>query len=243
MNNEERELINQFFNRVGSGGASARPGSVPSSTNLPPIDPEADQFIHENFKKYPEAAYRVTQMAVVQEAALVEAQNRIRQLEWEVHQARQQMQQLQTQRPQQQNSSGGFFSNLFGNNRQQPQQPQQNMPPGWGGAPNNPSFQGQPQNNPYGNNRYAPPPQMGYPTGYQQGMFNRGGNGFLGGALATAAGVAGGMMMGNALTGLFSGGHHVMGDVTGAATGAGASDPFSDPFAGSGAAVDPNFDA
>jgi hypothetical protein len=61
------------------------------------------------------------------------------------------------------------------------------------------------------NNRVAPmppPPQpiqppMGYSPGMMQG---RGGSGFLGSALTTAAGVAGGMVLGNALMGMFSGG-------------------------------------
>ncbi len=48
-----------------------------------------------------------------------------------------------------------------------------------------------------------PPPQ--YPPNYQQGMFQqRGGSGFLGSALTTAAGVAGGVVAGNALMSLFS---------------------------------------
>jgi hypothetical protein len=41
-------------------------------------------------------------------------------------------------------------------------------------------------------------------------MFQRSGSGFLGSALTTAAGVAGGMVAGNALMDLFSG-HHGMG--------------------------------
>ncbi len=44
---------------------------------------------------------------------------------------------------------------------------------------------------------YQPPPQ--YPPNYQPGLFQRQGSGFLGSALTTAAGVAGGMVIGNAL--------------------------------------------
>jgi hypothetical protein len=50
------------------------------------------------------------------------------------------------------------------------------------------------------------PPQ--YAPGYQPGMFQRSGSGFLGSALTTAAGVAGGMVAANALTSLFSGSGH-----------------------------------
>ena len=42
-------------------------------------------------------------------------------------------------------------------------------------------------------------------------MFQQRGSGFLGSALTTAAGVAGGMVAGNALMNLFSGGHPGMG--------------------------------
>ena len=54
----------------------------------------------------------------------------------------------------------------------------------------------------------APPPPPQYAPGYQPGMFQqRPGGGFLGSALTTAAGVAGGLVVGNALMGMFSG-HH-----------------------------------
>ena len=54
---------------------------------LPPIDPEADRLIADLFARNPEARYRITQMAFVQEHALVEAQNRIHRLQWELQQA------------------------------------------------------------------------------------------------------------------------------------------------------------
>lgn len=89
MTNEERDLIEKFMARVG-GAAQNGFGSVPASQpNLPAIDPQADQFIAQEFQKYPEARYRVTQMAVVQEAALVQAQNRIQQLQFQLQQAQQ----------------------------------------------------------------------------------------------------------------------------------------------------------
>jgi len=50
----------------------------------------------------------------------------------------------------------------------------------------------------------APPPQPAYAPGYQPGMFQRGGSGFLGSALSTAAGVAGGVVAGNMLMNLLS---------------------------------------
>nr|WP_281641441.1 DUF2076 family protein [Acetobacter orientalis] len=118
MNNEERDLISKFVARVG-GAQQGGFGSVPSTRpSLPPIDPEADQFIAQQFQQYPEARYRITQMAVVQEAALVEAQNRIQQLQFQLQQAQQAAQQAQ----QQQKSGSGFLGGLFGGGQQRPQQ-------------------------------------------------------------------------------------------------------------------------
>jgi hypothetical protein len=214
MTNEERDIITQFIARVG-GAQAAQPsfgGSVPVTTTqaLPPVDPEADRFIADLFNRYPEARYRITQLAFVQEHALAEAQNRLQRMEWEVQQARQQAQQA-PQQQQPSGSGGGFFSGLFGGGSRpagpppQPQQAapvwnqgaqqgyQQAPPPGYQQAP--PGYQ------------QAPPPPQQYAPSYQPGMFQRSGSGFLGSALTTAAGVAGGLVAGNALMSLFSGNH------------------------------------
>jgi hypothetical protein len=173
MTPEERDIIGRFIARVGGGAHSAGfSGSVPATTaQLPPIDPEADRFIADQFNVVPEARYRLTQMAFVQEAALTEAQNRIKRLEYELNQLRAQAQ----AQPQ----SKGLFGGLFG-----------------GGQPQQPSYQPQ----------YAPPPQPAYaPGGYQPGMFQQGGgSGFLGSALRTAAGVAGGVLAADAISSMFS---------------------------------------
>lgn len=234
MNDQERDLISKFIARVGGGGQQGGFGSVPATNpSLPPIDPEADRFIAENFQKYPEARYRITQMAVVQEAALVEAQNRIRELQFQLQQAQQALQQAQ----QSKGSSGGFLGGLFGGGQQRAQAA---PPPGWGGQ------QGYPQQ----------PQMQPLPPGFQPGMFRQGGTGFLGSALTTAAGVAGGMMAANALEGLFSDHHGVGGEAAGG-WGAGAPDTtvvnnyygdnagagVADPFAGAGTTADSNFDA
>ncbi len=198
MTNEERDLITRFIQRVGGAPASTG-GSVPATTPaLPPIDREADALIADLFTRYPEARYRLTQTAFVQEHALVEAQNQINQLQWQVQQLRQAAPQSGAPSPwgaagqqsaqpaQPQPAQQGMFGRLFGGSSPPPQpQPQYQQPQ-------------QPQ--------YAPPPPQ-YPPNYQPGMFQRQGSGFLGSALTTAAGVAGGMVAGNALMNLFSGGH------------------------------------
>jgi len=199
MTNEERDLIQGFVQRACGGPPALTAGSVPATTSpsLPPIDREADALIGDLFTRYPDARYRITQMAFIQEHALAEAQNQISQLQWQIQNLRQQ----QAAAPPPQTSpwgaaaaapaasSGGLFGGLFGGRAQAappPPQPQYAPPP-------------QPQ--------YMPPPQPQYAPGYQPGMFQQRGSGFLGSALTTAAGVAGGMVAGNALMNLFSGNH------------------------------------
>ena len=107
MTNEERDIITRFIERVGgaqgSGFGSAPGAAAPA---LPPIDRDADALIGELFSKYPEARYRLTQTAFVQEHALAEAQNRIQRLDAALQQAQ--------QAAQAQPKSGGFLSGLFG---------------------------------------------------------------------------------------------------------------------------------
>ena len=217
MTNEERDLISQFIARVSGAQTPAQPafgGSVPATTTqaLPPVDPEADRLIGDMFNRYPAARYRMTQLAFVQEHALAEAQNRIQRLEWELQQAQQAAQQAQEQ---QRNggASGGFFSNLFGGGSRSAPPPQGGPGPAWNQrGPQQGYQQGGPQQG-YAPNyqQGGPPPQ--YAPSYQPGMFQRSGSGFLGSALTTAAGVAGGLVAGNALMGLFSGSHGLGGGV------------------------------
>lgn len=88
----------------------------------------------------------------------------------------------QAQQPQQ--NSGGFLSGLFGGgSRSQPQPVQQPAQSAWGNAP------AQPQQQP----------------AYAQAPAPAAGRGFLGGALQTAVGVAGGVVMADMLTSMF---HH-----------------------------------
>src|SRR3984885_7743610 len=136
MTNEERDIITQFIARV--GGASQQPGvpvgSVPATQPaLPAIDREADAYIGQAFTQYPEARYRITQLAFVQEHALVEAQNRIQRLEWELQQAQQAAQQAQQSAAKP--AGGGFFGGLFGSSASRPQAapPPPQGDPRWGG--------------------------------------------------------------------------------------------------------------
>lgn len=186
MNDEERRIITAFVERISGAqqGGAGLGGSVPSTQQrppLPPIDPEADRLIADLFQRYPEARYRITQFAFVTEAALIQAQNRIQELEWELENARRQAQHAQAA-PE---ARGGFLGGLFGG------RPAAVAPPPMPPRP-------QPLRPPPG----AATPQMLQQAGTGPG---RSGPGFLAGALTTAAGVAGGMVLGNALLGMFSG--------------------------------------
>jgi hypothetical protein len=188
MTNEERDIITHFIERVSGAAPAAQAGSVPAggAAALPPIDKEADALIAELFAKYPDAKYRLTQTAFVQEHAMMEAQKRIQSLEAELQQARAQQPQGMADAP----KSGGFLSGLFGG-ASRPAAPA--PAPVWN--------QGQQPQQSYAQPQYAPPP----PPQYAPQMMQQGGSGFLGSALRTAAGVAGGVVAGNLLMDAFSG--------------------------------------
>ncbi|MEI6161929.1 MAG: DUF2076 family protein, partial [Roseococcus sp.] len=173
------------------GSRVPQTGAAQPAPNLPPVEPAADAYIAELFQKYPEARFRLTQTAFVQEHALVAAQNRIQELEWELE--------AQTRQAQ---------------------------------AANNRGFMG------FGGSRPAPMPPRPQPMQAPGGMIpQRQGSGFLGTALMTAAGVAGGLVLGNMLMNAFSGGGAAQ-----AATGGGAfgqeavptSSAWTDPGASAG---------
>jgi hypothetical protein len=208
MTDEERRIITEYVQRVsgahaasaGASGLWGGRGSVPQSQPpLPPVDRDADALIADLFNRHPEARYRITQTAFVQEHALVQAQNRIQELEWELENAHRQAQASQQSR-------GGLFGGMFGGGAQRP------VP-------------------------MAPRPQpIAPPGGYNPAMMQQGrsGPGFLATAAMTAAGVAGGLVLGNMLMSAFSGGGAAQ-----AATGGGfgqeavptAASPWSDPGA------------
>ncbi|HJS88326.1 MAG TPA: DUF2076 domain-containing protein [Acetobacteraceae bacterium] len=225
MTNEERDIIAKFIARVAGAapqqGAWGSGASVPATQpQLPPVDPEADRFIAEQFQAYPAARYRITQLAFVQEQALVEAQNRLRRMEWEVQQAQQAAQQSGGQR-----QGGGFFSNLFGGGNRSSAPPRGGP---WGGQAPGQGY------------AYSAPPPPQYPPGYQPGLFQRaGGSGFLGSALTTAAGVAGGMLAADAIRDLFSP-HHGLGGGMGEGAFLGGGVPADPGYVDQGTWTDPN---
>lgn len=222
MSPEERDIISRFVQRV-AGAPSI--GSVPATNAapLPPVDPEADRHLEMLFEQNPTARYRMTQFAFGQEQALQGAAQQIQALQQRVAALEQSQPATGQQGPGAPPGQGGFFSRIFGGGQQNP-----------GGSQQPPYAQPyQQQQQPYGQQPYGQPgyaqqqpgfggPQPGYGQGYApQGMAQRGGSGFLGSALTTAAGVAGGMLAFNAIEGLFSNRGAEL-----AATGAGAGGGF-----------------
>lgn len=141
-------------------------------------DAEAERLIQECIAKQPTAPYYMAQAMLVQEAA-------IKRLNDQVNALQQQVTQLQSQ-PRQ--SSGGFLAGLFGGGSEtRPASASNSGSQPIPGAANyaNSNY----ANNGYANNSYAAAP-------------SRSGS-FLSGALQTAAGVAGGVVIADMLTGMF----------------------------------------
>jgi hypothetical protein len=175
MNSEEQSLIDGLFARLRDAEAQTAPR-----------DADAQAQIDKHLVQQPAAPYYMAQAMLIQEAAIKRLDLRIKELE--AQQAR-----AQEQRP----SSGGFLAGLFGGGQsqeQRPAQPQQ-RPDGWGQT----RFS-QPAG---GNAAYASNPNDFRPA--QPAQAAPQGGGFLRGALQTAAGVAGGVMVADLLTSMF---HH-----------------------------------
>ena len=150
-------------------------------------DGEAEALIRQSVQQNPDAAYMLVQSVLVQEHALQQADARIRDLE-------QQLQDAQTQQ-RAPAASGGFLGGLFGGGNTAAPRPQVNrgsVPP-VGGARSGPM--GAPARGPGGQ-----PLQAG--AQQQPG----GGGSFLQSAMATAAGVAGGMLLANGISSMLGGG-------------------------------------
>lgn len=178
MTPQERDVIAGIFDRL-KHVANA------------PRDPEAEKFIAQQLQQQPHAPYAMAQSIFAQEQAVTALVQQVEQLQAQVQQLQQQTQQA----PQ----GGGFLSSLFGGGRPQPAaQPQPGRAPFQRGpVPGMPMQGGMQPGMPHAGMQQAGP------WGQQP---QRQGMGFMGTAMATAAGVAGGMMAANALSGLFAGG-------------------------------------
>lgn len=176
MTPDERQLIDDLFDRMSRFGA-------------PEKDRDAATLIDRNVRAMPDAPYMLVQSVLVQEHALQQADERIRDLEAQVR---------DLERGQAQPSSGGsFLGGLFGGSRPAPnQEPRPSTSvPAMGSRPGEP-LQPAPGWQARGPANDPGPPQQA-PAG----------GGFLRSAMTTAAGVAGGMLLADSIRGMMGGGH------------------------------------
>ncbi|OWV76682.1 ABC transporter substrate-binding protein [Rhizobium sp. R339] len=183
MSPEERQLLTALFDRVRTAEATPR-------------DREAEALIDQATRTQPSATYYLAQAVIVQEKGLEAAANHIKELEEYVRQL-----EAGSSDHRQAEQGGGFLSSIFGNTQTQQPAP---VP----SSPANPGPWGQPRA--YEEPRYdSNARQTQQPSGpwSQQAYAPSAGGSFLRGALGTAAGVAGGMLLANSLSGIF--GNHM----------------------------------
>ncbi|WP_083269842.1 DUF2076 domain-containing protein [Bosea vaviloviae] len=192
MTPQERDVIAGIFDRLKQAANQPR-------------DPEAERFISDRLREQPYAPYAMAQAVYVQEQALTNLQAQVEDLQA-------QMRDLQNRQAEAPPQSGGFLSGIFGSGTKPPDASQRPgsvpaFPQSGAGQPSSP------WNSPQPNAMQAAPMQPGMQPqqpgpwagqGAQQPPAARGG-GFMASALTTAAGVAGGMMLGNVLTNAFGG--------------------------------------
>ncbi|MDH1584375.1 DUF2076 domain-containing protein [Pseudomonas sichuanensis] len=181
MNTEEQTLIDGLFGRLKQAEDPAQPR-----------DAQAQACIEQHLRQQPAAPYYMAQAILVQEAAIKRLDEQNKQLEAELKQARAQ---AEASRSSAGNGGGGFLSSIFGGGARSPE-PQRSV------APPPPSAGGWREPAPQA---YAPPqPQQGF--GAAPAPARSGTSSFLGGAMQTAAGVAGGVLLAQGISSLFN--HH-----------------------------------
>lgn len=186
MNHEEQTLIDGLFGRLKQAESEGAPR-----------DAQAQARIAEHVQQQPSAPYYMAQAILVQEAALKRLDEQNRQLQADLNQARAQ---VAATAP----SSGGFLSSIFGGGARQPEpQPQRAAQPAPAPATSGGGWR-EPASG-FGGPGVAPQ-QQGFNAAPQAAPARGGASSFLGGALQTAAGVAGGVMLAQGISSLF--GHH-----------------------------------
>src|SRR5471030_2333653 len=179
MQSEEQRLIEGLFSRLQQAESATEPR-----------DAEAERVIQACVSKQPSAPYYMAQAMIIQEAALTK-------LNQQVQAQQQQIAQLQEQAKNARPQSTGFLGLFRGGRAASQAQP----------APQN-NAGSQPIPGTSGWDTRNAPPQQGYQQQpYQQQAAPQQAApqqpGFLGSALRTAAGVAGGVVLAEMLTGMF----------------------------------------
>ncbi|UZE17237.1 DUF2076 domain-containing protein [Pseudomonas sp. B21-054] len=186
MNSEEQTLIDGLFSRL----QQAEKDSAPR-------DAQAEARIKEHMTSQPAAGYFMAQAILVQEAAIKRLDEQNKQLAQQVEQLQAELQQARN--PASASSGGGgFLSSIFGGGTRDSRPASAPSAPASGGGgwrePARPAF-----NAPAQQGFGAPPGNYGAPQQQQAPAASS----FLGGALKTAAGVAGGVMLAQGISSLF----------------------------------------
>lgn len=186
MTPDERQMIADLFERMRSFGPVDK-------------DRDADAFIGQLIRQTPDATYKLVQSVLVQENTIEETGYRVQELEEQVRQLEEQLQQQQAPSPR----SGGSF---LGGARAA------------AGRPVSGSVPVTNRSSGFGQASAAPPPTSPWGQqagGYQQQPMQQApmqpqaparGGGFFRSAMATAAGVAGGIFAANAIKDMMGGG-------------------------------------
>jgi hypothetical protein len=179
MTPEERQLISGLFDRM-------------RGFTLADKDGEAEALINQQVADLRDAPYMLVQSVLVQEHALQQADARIRELEAQVRE-------LQTAAEPQPVGSGSFLGGLFGGRpAAEPARSAATSVPAIGARATPSVYDGRQGWTPQG-----PGQQPGGP--FAQAAQQPGGGGFLRSAMATAAGVAGGMLVAGAISNMLGG--------------------------------------
>jgi len=181
MHSEEQTLIDGLFSRLQQ-----------AETDSAPRDAQAEARIKEHMARQPAVGYYMAQSILVQEHALqsLDAQNK--QQAQQIQQLQDELQRAKATQPAPA-SGGGFLSSIFGGGGSRDAQPAPSNSGGGWREPTRPSFGGQSA------------PQQNYQQPQQPPAAAPMGSGFLGGAMKTAAGVAGGVLLAEGISSLF---HH-----------------------------------
>ena len=190
MTPDERQLLSGLFDRIKGAATQQR-------------DRAAETFIADAVRSQPYAPYLLSQTVIVQEQALRAANDKLQELEAKVKT----LESGQGQAGQDSGFLGGLGRAIFGG----------------GPSPARPA----PQDAGYAQRGgYEPPPQYGQAAPMAGGMQQGGpwgqpaaapgqGGSFLKGALGAAAGVAGGVLLANSISGLFHGSNNPFGIASG----------------------------
>ncbi|WP_306227448.1 DUF2076 domain-containing protein [Bosea beijingensis] len=183
MTPQERDVIAGIFDRLRQAANQPR-------------DPEAENFIAERLREQPYAPYAMAQAVYVQEQALANLNQQVESLQAQLREA--QNRASEAAQPQ----AGGFLSGIFGGGSVPRTGTVPPVPPRTDAAAPSGAWNTQAQSAPG-----QPMQAQGQPGPWSnQPQQQARGGGFMASALTTAAGVAGGMMLGNVLTNAFGGG-------------------------------------